>query len=159
MLSCSTMRRRVILFGRSLYFLVVLFTVQACSQSRFGEDLAASFDKPSDRKSVKQVSNSLDSRSDIPVNNQKPNKIIERLVQEPRSFPEKKKEAPIASIPSTPHPYRITIKLSKADPAAPAEAVTKALRMAGVSFEVEMIELVNTSSSSNSLPSSGRSRP
>ncbi|QPN57204.1 hypothetical protein I1E95_03390 [Synechococcus sp. CBW1107] len=36
--------------------------------------------------------------------------------------------------------YRITIKLPGADPSAPAEAVTEALRAAGVSFEVETIE-------------------
>jgi hypothetical protein len=41
-----------------------------------------------------------------------------------------------------PAPYRITIKLVGADPAAPAEAVTEALRAAGVPFEVEMIERV-----------------
>jgi hypothetical protein len=42
----------------------------------------------------------------------------------------------------SPAPYRITIKLVGADPAAPAEAVTEALRAAGVPFEVEMIERV-----------------
>ncbi|MDM7936371.1 MAG: hypothetical protein QUV06_02805 [Cyanobium sp. CZS 48M] len=36
--------------------------------------------------------------------------------------------------------YRITIKLPGADPSAPAEVVTEALRAAGVSFEVETIE-------------------
>jgi hypothetical protein len=41
-----------------------------------------------------------------------------------------------------PAPYRVTIKLPAADPSAPAEVVTQALRAAGVSFEVEMIERV-----------------
>jgi hypothetical protein len=41
-----------------------------------------------------------------------------------------------------PAPYRVTIKLPSADPSAPAEVVTQALRAAGVSFEVEMIERV-----------------
>lgn len=41
-----------------------------------------------------------------------------------------------------PVPYRVTIKLPSADPSAPAEVVTQALRAAGVSFEVEMIERV-----------------
>jgi hypothetical protein len=49
---------------------------------------------------------------------------------------------PAAVNPSKPAPYRITIQLPSADPAAPAEAVTQALRAAGVSFEVEMIERV-----------------
>ena len=39
-------------------------------------------------------------------------------------------------------PYRITIRLAAADPAAPAEAVTRALREADVGFAVERIERV-----------------
>ena len=58
---------------------------------------------------------------------------------------------PIASdpTPSNPpssnqpqEPYRITIRLSGADPAAPAEAVTRVLRNADVSFAVERIERI-----------------
>ena len=40
-------------------------------------------------------------------------------------------------------PYRITIRLSGADPAAPAEAVTRVLRNADVSFAVERIERIH----------------
>jgi hypothetical protein len=39
-----------------------------------------------------------------------------------------------------PAPYRLVLRLPAADPAAPAEAVTEALRAAGLSFEVETIE-------------------
>ena len=39
-------------------------------------------------------------------------------------------------------PYRITIRLSGADPAAPAEAVTRVLRNADVRFAVERIERI-----------------
>jgi hypothetical protein len=39
-------------------------------------------------------------------------------------------------------PYRLVLRLPGADPSAPAEAVTEALRAAGVSFEVEMVERV-----------------
>ena len=42
-------------------------------------------------------------------------------------------------------PYRIMIRLSAADPAAPAEGVTEALRRAGIGFEVETIEKVPAS--------------
>ncbi|NDG22660.1 MAG: hypothetical protein EB126_02645 [Synechococcaceae bacterium WBB_10_009] len=50
---------------------------------------------------------------------------------------------PLRAVPSaTQAPYRVTIKLPAADPAAPAERVTEALRAAGVSFEVETIERV-----------------
>ena len=39
-----------------------------------------------------------------------------------------------------PQPYRIILKLSGANPSAPAETVTAALRKAGIQFEVEKIE-------------------
>ena len=45
-------------------------------------------------------------------------------------------------LPQAPAPYRITIRLAGADPAAPAEAVTRALREADVGFAVERIERV-----------------
>jgi len=47
-----------------------------------------------------------------------------------------------SSAPFTPLPYRITIKLSGTNPSAPAELLTKALRSAGLKFEVERIERV-----------------
>jgi len=60
--------------------------------------------------------------------------------------------SPAISEPSTPpvsvvsaeeaEPYRITIRLSGADPSAPAEAVTRALRNADVRFAVERIERI-----------------
>jgi hypothetical protein len=37
-------------------------------------------------------------------------------------------------------PYRVILRLPRADPSAPAEAVTRALRAAGIPFEVETIE-------------------
>lgn len=48
--------------------------------------------------------------------------------------------APPVSAPAAPAPYRVTILLPQADPAAPAEVVTRALRAAGVPFEVETIQ-------------------
>ena len=47
---------------------------------------------------------------------------------------------PTAKAPANPAPYRVTIRLPQADPSAPAEVVTEALRAAGVPFEVETIE-------------------
>jgi hypothetical protein len=49
-----------------------------------------------------------------------------------------RKSAPAAR----PLPYRVTIRLPEADPSAPAEAVTKALRATGMAFEVETIERI-----------------
>lgn len=48
------------------------------------------------------------------------------------------------SVSTAPTPYRVTIRLPQADPAAPAEGVTQALRTAGIPFEVETIERVNS---------------
>ena len=48
--------------------------------------------------------------------------------------------------PPAPADYRVTIKLPSVDPSAPAEALTKALRSAGLSFEVETIERVRPGS-------------
>ena len=70
------------------------------------------------------------------------------------SAPKPPKPAPANPEPSNPtqskspssnqpqEPYRITIRLSGADPAAPAEAVTRVLRNADVSFAVERIERI-----------------
>ena len=50
---------------------------------------------------------------------------------------------PVRTMPRQPlAPYRITIRLAGADPAAPAEAVTQALRSSAVDFMVERIERV-----------------
>ncbi|MCS5692190.1 hypothetical protein NZK33_09365 [Cyanobium sp. FGCU-6] len=52
-------------------------------------------------------------------------------------------------------PYRITLRLPLADPAAPAEGVTQALRAAGVPFEVETIERMNATSAAADVPATG----
>jgi hypothetical protein len=49
-------------------------------------------------------------------------------------------QRPAAPAPANPSPYRVTIRLPQADPSAPAEVVTEALRAAGVPFAVETIE-------------------
>ena len=49
---------------------------------------------------------------------------------------------PVAEATQPLEPYRITIRLAGADPAAPAEAVTRALRQSDVTFSVERIERV-----------------
>ena len=68
---------------------------------------------------------------------------------------------PRASTPSpAAAPYRVTLKLPGADPSAPAEVVTRALRAAGVPFEVETIERIGTGTdASSSRPAALRSMP
>ena len=59
-----------------------------------------------------------------------------------------------------PAPYRVTIRLPLADPSAPAEVVTKALRAAGVPFEVETIERMPAAgTSATESPPSGSTAP
>ena len=58
----------------------------------------------------------------------------------PAPKPDPAPPAPRRSAP--PAPYRVTIKLPAADPSAPAEVLTQALRAAGLAFEVETIERV-----------------
>jgi hypothetical protein len=41
-------------------------------------------------------------------------------------------------------PYRVVLRLPRTDPAAPAEALTQALRAADLPFEVETIERLPT---------------
>ena len=60
------------------------------------------------------------------------------LSQSPSNPP--KPNSPPSNQPQ--EPYRITIRLSGADPAAPAEAVTRVLRNADVRFAVERIERI-----------------
>ncbi|MCP9923483.1 hypothetical protein KB158_10910, partial [Synechococcus lacustris Cruz CV12-2] len=43
---------------------------------------------------------------------------------------------------AAPVPYRVVLRLPATDPAAPAEALTRALRAANLPFEVETIERV-----------------
>ena len=72
-------------------------------------------------------------------------------------------QAPAKSRAATPAPaaapYRVTIKLPGADPSAPAELVTRALRAAGVSFEVETIERIGSGRDAGSRPAAPRSTP
>ena len=63
-----------------------------------------------------------------------------RAEPEPEPEPEPKAEPEQTAEPRDPQPYRVILRLPSADPSAPAEAVTKALRAAGLPFEVETIE-------------------
>ncbi|MCP9886595.1 hypothetical protein KBY96_01385 [Cyanobium sp. ATX 6A2] len=60
----------------------------------------------------------------------------------PQPAPATPAPAAVPAPSAAPAPYRLTLRLSGADPAAPAEAVTQALRAAGLVFEVEVIERI-----------------
>ena len=73
--------------------------------------------------------------------------------------PAQKESAPVRPLPADPRPYRITIRLAAANPAAPAESVTDALRSAGIGFEVETIEKIPSLPASNKAASASGDQP
>ena len=140
-----------------LTWLVPLVLLQGCAGTPLAERLETSFgaqdaalltapDTVVERQAARSVqanptgsaiNNSVSPAAELPE--------VETSASNPTS------SNPIASdpTPSDPpssnqpqEPYRITIRLSGADPAAPAEAVTRVLRNADVSFAVERIERI-----------------
>ena len=123
--------------GRTLGSLLCALALAGCSGTRFGDQLARSFSAPP-AQPAQPVSPAPNPATATPAS-----KTASPTAASPKKAETKPVEAkPPAVNPSKPAPYRITIQLPSADPAAPAEAVTQALRAAGVSFEVEMIERV-----------------
>ena len=123
--------------GRTLGSLLCVLALAGCSGTSFGDQLARSFSAPP-AQPAQPVSPAPNPATATPAS-----KTASPTAASPKKVEPKPVEAkPPAVNPSKPAPYRITIQLPSADPAAPAEAVTQALRAAGVSFEVEMIERV-----------------
>ena len=119
---------------RPLAPLVLAAGLAGCSGTPFGDQLSRSFSSPpagapAPSNAAKPAAEAAKQPAAKPAAASKP---------EPK--PAKKPATPLA--PLTPAPYRVTIKLPAADPSSPAEAVTDALREAGVAFEVETIERV-----------------
>ena len=134
-----------------LVWLLPLALLQACAGSPVAEELQRSFESPErtvtgaeatileqppvvdptpiDRSQVVEVDEEAATKSDIDTATATDTDGID--VQQPMS----KSLQP-------PAPYRITIRLAGADPAAPAEAVTRALRQSEVVFSVERIERI-----------------
>ncbi len=130
---------------------ICLLMNQSCTKSQIGEELANSFDTPREssapEKPIKELNDKNESRvQKVSVSKTKKNKVLK-----PERFKKKRMDNFV------PQPYRIIIKLSGANPSAPAETVTEALRKAGISFEVERIERFDNQSSIKVI-SSGRDR-
>ena len=131
-----------------LVLLLPLALLQACAGSPVAEELQRSFDAPE-----LTVAKTAEKVPDQPVLDQDPADRPQELeggdtVEEdgvadvapdvnPIGEPE-----PMTKSLQPPAPYRITIRLAGADPAAPAEAVTRALRQSDVVFSVERIERI-----------------
>ena len=138
------------IFIRS-FLIITLFPLQSCSNTLIGEKLENSFDINEGAKNSGKISNKLQKLNEqakinsrikddkkqnenVDVNFVKENSISNKDRLSQKSTKSTKK------IIFNPQPYRIIIRLSGANPSAPAETVTEALRKAGVQFEVEKIE-------------------
>jgi hypothetical protein len=113
-----------------------------CSGTPFGDQLSRSFSSPP---------------APAPTPAAKPAAEAAKPTTTPTTPPpaktsDKPSDKPAPAAPLTPAPYRVTIKLPAADPSSPAEAVTDALREAGVAFEVETIERVPAGTEAPAAP-------
>jgi hypothetical protein len=121
-----------------------------CSGTRLGDQLSRSFSAPPAQPvSPNPAAPNRATPTPAAPNPEAPKGVNPKLpgaptTAKPGAAPLAPRLSPAASA-AKPAPYRITIQLPAADPAAPAEAVTEALRAAGVSFEVEMIERIGAS--------------
>ncbi len=133
--------KREIYSRRAALLPMLLFALQACSREPIGQELSQSFDSPVEISRSEDISTENDSKTQTLIKTDPPVKTKERTGLT-IGVDKKTNNNDNYLAPFTPRPYRITIKLSAANPSAPAETVTKALRKAGVSFEVEKIERV-----------------
>jgi hypothetical protein len=128
---------------RSLVFLMLAAGLAGCSGTPFGDQLSRSFSQPPATPAVPAAKPTLAAGAAKPA----------PQAETPKSEPTKPEAKPAPVAPSlTPAPYRVTIKLPAADPSSPAEAVTDALRQAGVAFEVETIERVPAAGAETAAP-------
>ena len=138
--------------GRTFGSLLCALALAGCSGTRFGDQLARSFSAPP-AQPAQPVSPTPNPATATPASKAAAPPTTAPTAASPKKAGPKPVEAKAAALnPSKPAPYRITIQLPSADPAAPAEAVTEALRAAGVSFEVEMIERVGAAATPAAAP-------
>ena len=114
-----------------------------CSSTPLGQQLGASFDAPppAEPKPAAKLEPAIKPVPPQQPKAEEPQAKPEPAVEAtPAPEPEPKAEPEQTAEPRDPQPYRVILRLPSADPSAPAEAVTKALRAAGLPFEVETIE-------------------
>ena len=145
-----------------LFLIVILIPLQSCSNTVIGEKLESSFDTPQNQIASGDINIKIKSKkqnempkitSRIKVEKKKNEKDLGKIIKE-NSISNKerlsqKSSKLVKNTIFTPQPYRIILRLSGANPSAPAETVTKALRKAGVQFEVEKIERFDNGELSN----------
>jgi len=138
------------LFIRS-FLIVTLFLLQSCSNTLVGEKLENSFDFTENPNIIEKTNDKLQKSNEKTKiksrkkDDKKENKnnfatiIKENSISNKDRLSQKSNQS-IKKTIFNPQPYRIILRLSGANPSAPAETVTEALRKAGVQFEVEKIE-------------------
>jgi hypothetical protein len=125
---------------RSCLALVLVLPLAACTGTPLGEQLSDSFSDPPAGETVP---------GDAPPGQQPLAPAVSPSSNDPATPKPTPAAAPAVQRPVAlaPAPYRLVLRLPAADPAAPSEAVTEALRAAGVTFEVETIERVPAANS------------
>ena len=107
-----------------------------CSNTPIGEQLGNSFGPSPDLPKAKSQSPTLPKPTLPPPKPELPKAELPK--PEAKQLEVQKPLTPAAA----PGPYRVVLRLPATDPAAPAEALTRALRAANLPFEVETIERV-----------------
>ncbi len=138
------------IFIRS-FLIVTLFPLQSCSNTLIGEKLENSFDLSENQITSLKTNNKQEKLNEkIKIKSRIKDDKKENIndlgnINKENSLSNKdrlsqKSNKLIKKTIFNPQPYRIILRLSGANPSAPAETVTEALREAGVQFEVEKIE-------------------
>ena len=135
----------------SSFLIVIFFLLQSCSNTQVGDKLENSFDiiensktsektnnKPQKINELKKIKSRI--KDDKKENENDFGNIIKENSISNKDRLSQKSTKSIKKTIFNPQPYRIILRLSGANPSAPAETVTEALRKAGVQFEVEKIE-------------------
>ena len=136
-----------------LVWLLPLALLQACAGSPVAEELQRSFESP--ERTVTGAEATILEQPPVvdptPIDRSQVVEVEEEAATKPDTKPDTDTDAevdgidvqqPMSKSLQPPAPYRITIRLAGADPAAPAEAVTRALRQSEVVFSVERIERI-----------------
>ncbi len=136
--------------------------LNSCTDSKLAIELANSFDSPLENQDSKKLDEENLYKKPIARDPLIQSKISKKDEKSTFNTTSKKKNFNETSNPNkidksrknkkkvtqfNPQPYRIIIRLSGANPSAPAETVTRALRDAGIIFEVEKIERFEKKSS------------
>jgi hypothetical protein len=138
-----------------LVWLLPLALLQACAGSPVAEELQRSFESP--ERTVTEAEATILEQPPVvdptPIDRSQVVEVEEEAATKPDTKPDTDTDTdaevdgidvqqPMSKSLQPPAPYRITIRLAGADPAAPAEAVTRALRQSEVVFSVERIERI-----------------